>query len=124
MDRITAQQDVSAVTAAAVMLRREVYEAVGGLDEAFAVALNDMDLCMKIRAVGWRIIYDPEAELYHYESRSRGSDDTREKRLLWEKEYDLFLTRWEGVIAEGDPYYNPNLSLTAQDFSLRPFTLE
>ncbi len=124
MNRIEAQQDLSAVTAAAVMLRREVYESVGCLDEAFAVALNDMDLCMKIRTAGYRIVYDPCAQLYHYESKSRGSDDTREKRLLWEKEYDLFLDRWEETIAKGDPYYSPNLSLTAQDYSLRPFTLE
>lgn len=111
-------QDLSAVTGACMMLKRSVYEEVGGLDEAFAVAFNDIDLCMKIRKAGYLIVYNPYAELLHYESKSRGYEDTEEKIKRFHSEIALFQSRWKTFLGQGDPYYNPNLSLDRNDFSL------
>ena len=111
-------QDLSAVTAACMMIKRSVFEEVGGLDEAFAVAFNDIDLCMKIRKAGHLIVYNPYAELYHYESKSRGYEDTEEKLKRFHSEIALFQTRWRVFLEQGDPYYNPNLSLNRNDFSV------
>lgn len=111
-------QDLSAVTAACVMIPRKVYEEVGGFDEAYAVAFNDVDLCMKIRKAGYLVVYNPQAELMHYESKSRGYEDTEEKQLRFESEIRLFRSRWIDFLEAGDPYYNPNLTLDRNDFSL------
>ena len=111
-------QDLSAVTAACLMVKRSVYEEVGGLDEAFAVAFNDVDLCMKIRKAGHLIVYNPYAELSHYESKSRGYEDTEEKLKRFHSEIQLFQTRWRVFLEQGDPYYNPNLVLDRNDFSV------
>ena len=111
-------QDLSAVTAACMMVKRSVFEEVGGLDEAFAVAFNDVDLCMKIRKAGYLIVYNPYAELFHYESKSRGYEDTEEKLKRFHSEIELFQTRWRLFLEQGDPYYNPNLSLNRNDFSV------
>ncbi len=111
------QQNVSAVTAACLMLPAKVYEQVNGLDESFAVAFNDIDFCMRIRQAGYHIIFTPFAELYHYESISRGSDETPEKRVRFVSEVERFQTRWKKELAAGDPYYNPNLTLDREDFS-------
>lgn len=119
MGRLSYAQDVSAVTAACVMLRREVWDQVGGLDETFKVAFNDVDLCMRIRQAGYLIIFTPFAELYHYESKSRGLDEAPEKRARFLGEVERFQTRWAKELAEGDPYYNPNFSLDKEDFSIR-----
>ena len=108
----------SAVTAACMMLRREVYEAVGGLDEKFAVALNDVDLCMRLRKAGYLIVYTPFSCWYHYESVSSGYEDTPEKKARFEREVKLFRADWAETVDAPDPYYNPNFSL-----KLTPFTL-
>ena len=117
--RLITVQNYSAVTAACMMLRRSVYEEVGQLDPAFAVAFNDVDLCMRIRKAGYLIVWTPFAELYHYESKSRGMDNTPEKEARFYREVDLFHERWDKELAAGDPYYNPNLTLNREDFSLR-----
>lgn len=112
-------QNVSAVTAACMMIRKKVFEEVGGFDENLAIAFNDVDLCLKIREKGYLIVYTPFAELYHHESLSRGYENSPEKldRLLKEAKY--LRDRWGGVIDKGDPYYNPNLTLDVEDFSIR-----
>ena len=97
----------------------EDFEAVGGFDEEFVVAFNDIDLCMKIRDMGKKIVFTPYAELYHYESKSRGLEDTPEKQYRFEKEITRFREKWEDQLKNGDPYYSPNLSVTEGDCSLR-----
>lgn len=116
--RIKMAQDYSAVTAACVMVKRTVFEEVEGFDEKYAVAFNDVDLCMKIRRAGYLIVYNPHAELNHYESKSRGYEDTEEKIKRFNSEIDLFQSRWGDFLEKGDPYYNPNLTLDRADFSL------
>lgn len=111
-------QNLSAVTAACMMVKRSVYEEVGGLDEAYAVAFNDVDLCMKIRKAGHLIVYNPYAELMHYESKSRGYEDTEEKIKRFASEIQLFQSRWCDFLEQGDPYYNPNLTLDRNDFGI------
>ena len=98
------------------MLRRDVWEKVNGLDEDWAVAFNDVDLCMRIRKAGWLIVWTPYAELYHLESRSRGLDDTPEKQALLNQEAQQFQARWAKKLEAGDPYFNPNFSLFRSDF--------
>ena len=117
--RMAAAQNLSAVTGACMMVPRHVYEEAGGLDESFRIAFNDVDLCMRIRQKGYLVVFTPFAELYHYESRSRGSDETGEKRERFEKEAARFREKWAEETAEGDPYYNPNLTLRREDFSLK-----
>ena len=117
--RIICAQDYSAVTAACMMVKREAFDKVGGLTEELAVAFNDIDFCMKLRAAGYLIVYNPYAELYHYESKSRGLEDTPEKVARFNKEIQIFEKRWPDILRNGDPYYNPNLTLKSQDFSLR-----
>ncbi len=118
--RIICQQDMSAVTAACLMVKKSVFDEVGGLTEELAVAFNDIDFCMKIRKAGYLIVYDPFAELYHYESKSRGLDQGNpEKVRRFEQEVNIFRKRWPEILRDGDPYYNPNLSMVTQDFSLK-----
>lgn len=117
--RIICAQDYSAVTAACMMVKRSVFEEVGGLTEELAVAFNDIDFCMKVRQKGYLVVYNPYAELYHYESKSRGLEDTPEKQERFHKEIRTFETRWPEILKNGDPYYNPNLSLETQNFSLK-----
>ena len=117
--RIICQMDLSAVTAACMMVRKEVFDAVGGFTEELAVAFNDIDLCMKIRSSGHLIVYNPFAELYHYESKSRGLENTPEKKSRFGKELKYFQKKWPEILRDGDPYYSPNLSMITQDFSLR-----
>jgi GT2 family glycosyltransferase len=111
-------QDFSAVTGACLMIRKSLFEKLGGMDEkGLAVAFNDVDLCLKARQAGWRIVWTPYAELYHHESVSRGSDDTPEKQARHKAEAACMRTRWEAFLAR-DPFYNPNLSVERPDFSL------
>ena len=117
--RIICAADVSAVTAACMMVKRSVFETVGGFDEELAVAFNDIDFCLKIRSLGGLVVYNPYAEAYHYESKSRGYEDTPEKIARFHREADEFLKRWPDILQEGDPYYNPNLTLEKADFSLK-----
>ncbi len=113
------QQNVSAVTAACLMVPAKVYKQVNGLDESFAVAFNDIDFCMRIRKEGYLIAFTPFAELYHYESISRGSDEDGDKRQRFVSEVERFQARWKLELEKGDPYYNPNLTLDREDFSLK-----
>lgn len=117
--RLKIAQNYSCVTAACLLTRREVWDEVNGLDEVFKVAFNDVDMCMRIRKAGYLIVWTPFAELYHHESKSRGLEDTPEKRKRFAGEVCLFQTRWAKELAAGDPYYNPNLTLDREDFSLK-----
>ena len=117
--RIICAQDYSAVTAACMMVKKSAFDAVGGLSEELAVAFNDIDFCMKLRKAEYLIVYNPYAELYHYESKSRGLEDTPEKVARFNKEIATFEKKWPEILKKGDPYYNPNLTLKSQDFSLK-----
>ena len=117
--RLRVQQEVSAVTAACMMVDAKVYEDVGGFDEDFAVALNDVDLCLKIRDKDKKIILDPNVLLYHYESKSRGSDEDESKKERFLSEVKRFRSKWKDFLEKGDPYYSPNLTLTMLDCSPR-----
>ncbi len=117
--RIICAQDYSAVTAACMMVKKSAFEEVGGLSEELQVAFNDIDFCMKLRKAGYLIVYNPYAELYHYESKSRGLEDTPEKVARFNREIATFEKRWPEILRDGDPYYNPNLTLDSQDFSLK-----
>ena len=119
MGRIMCAQDYSAVTAACMMTKKSVFDAVGGLTEELEVAFNDIDYCLKVRELGKLVVYNPYAELYHYESKSRGMEDTPEKVERFNSEVAKFCERWEEILRKGDPYYNPNLTLDKADFSLR-----
>lgn len=117
--RANLPQNLSAVTAACLLTRREVYEEVGGLEETLQVAFNDVDYCMKVRDKNYLVVYNPYALLHHYESKSRGLDDTREKIERFESEAMYLDTKWKKIIRYGDPYYNVNLTLHKADFSLK-----
>ncbi|MCD7955384.1 MAG: glycosyltransferase family 2 protein [Lachnospiraceae bacterium] len=119
MHREALQQDLSAVTAACMMIKREAYDAAGGFEERLGVAFNDVDFCLKVREAGYLVVYDPYAELYHYESKTRGPEDTEEKARRFQSEIEYMRTRWIRILKEGDPYYNPNLSLSKWNYSLR-----
>ena len=111
--------NLSAVTSACMMLRKDLFEEVGGFDENLAITFNDVDLCLKIRDKGYLIVYTPYAELYHHESKSMGYDDTPEKMERFLKEIQYIRDKWGEVIDKGDSYYNPNLTLDKVDFSIR-----
>jgi GT2 family glycosyltransferase len=101
-----------------MLIRKSVFHEAGGFDEVnLAVAFNDVDLCLRIRECGYRIVWTPYAELYHYESISRGSDLSSGHIKRFRREANYFAERWPGVIAH-DPYYNPNLALNTKDFWL------
>ena len=117
MHRASVQMNLSGVTAACAMVKRSVYEEMGGLEEKLSVAFNDVDLCLKIVTSGYRIVYDPFVELYHYESRSRGVDD--EKKERHKKEVQYAQEKWKDFLKDGDPCYNKNLTLSKHNFSLR-----
>ncbi len=110
--RARVAQTLSAVTGACLLVRRELYERIGGLDESLQVAFNDIDFCLRLRALGYRNVWTPFAELYHHESASRGTEDTDEKRRRFAQEVDSMLERW-GEQLSLDPAYNVNLSLTS-----------
>ncbi len=118
MGRLCYAQDVSAVTGACLMIARSKYDEVGGFDEGFAVSLNDVDFCLKLREKGYLNVFTPFAELYHYESLSRGLDLEGKNAERYDRESEHFRTKWKDVLAKGDPYYNPNFSLDRSDFSL------
>ena len=117
--RIICAQDYSAVTAACMMVKREAFDKVHGLSEEFQVAFNDIDFCLRLGKAGYLVVYNPYAELYHYESKSRGLEDTPEKVARFNREIASFEKRWPEILRDGDPYYNPNLTLESQDFSLK-----
>ncbi len=118
-NRAIALQNLAAVTAACLMVRREIYQQVGGLDEKLAVAFNDVDFCLRVQTAGYRNVWTPFADLYHHESATRGSDMSPEKYQRFLSEIRLMEDRWAGKF-DRDPAYNPNLSLSVQ---VHPFTL-
>ncbi|MEG1137041.1 MAG: glycosyltransferase family 2 protein [Lachnospiraceae bacterium] len=117
--RIVSTQDLSAVTAACMMISRETFDLVNGFDEDYAVAFNDVDLCMKVREIGKLIVYNSNVELYHHESKSRGKEETEEQKKRFGREVERFRHKWPKILSEGDPYYNVNLTLKRGDCSLR-----
>lgn len=119
MGRLCYAQNVMAVTGACLMMRRSLYEELGGLDESFAVSLNDVDLCIRAWKTGRLNVFTPFAELYHFESISRGLDDQGEKAQRYNRESEAFRAKWKELLEKGDPYYNPNFSLDRSDFALR-----
>lgn len=119
MGRLCYAQNVSAVTGACLMVRKSFYEQVGGLEESLAVSLNDVDFCLRLRELGKLNIFTPFAELYHYESESRGDDLHGENAVRYNEEAALFRERWKTLLDQGDPYYNPNFTLERSDYSLK-----
>ncbi len=138
MGKLCYAQNVSAVTGACMMVKKSLFDELGGLDEDFAVALNDVDLCLRIRQKGYLIVFTPFAELFHFESKSRGSDikkgyvSRKEKKAVaadagaqsereerYNKESAQFKAKWKKELEAGDPYYNPNFTLDRSDYSLR-----
>ena len=119
MGKLCYAQNVSAVTAACLLVSRKKYDEVGGLDESFRVALNDVDFCLKLREKGYLNIFTPYSELYHYESISRGSDLEGANMARLDKEAEDFKSKWKEILDKGDPYYNPNFSLDHNDYSLK-----
>ncbi len=119
MGRLCYAQDVSAVTGACLLVKKSIFEEVGGLDESFAISLNDVDFCLKLREKGYLNVFTPFAELYHFESVSRGLDDNGEKARRYNRESEQFRQKWKEVLEAGDPYYNPNFSLDRSDFALK-----
>ena len=119
MGRLCYAQNVSAVTGACLLVKKALFEEAGRLDESFAVSLNDVDFCLKLREKGYLNVFTPFAELYHFESISRGLDDNGEKALRYNKESERFREKWKDVLKAGDPYYNANFSLDRSDFALK-----
>ena len=117
--RLRTIANYSAVTAACLMVRKEVYLQVGGLDETLSVAFNDVDFCLKLTQMGYYNVWLPHVKLYHHESKSRGQEDTPEKLARFRKEIERIQQRW-GSLLINDPFYNPNLTLEHEDYSLRP----
>jgi GT2 family glycosyltransferase len=125
MGKLCYAQDVSAVTGACLMVKKELFEAADGLDESFRIALNDVDFCLRLREMGYLNVFTPFAELYHFESASRGSDMVdAAKAKRYEEESQYFREKWKTVLEKGDPYYNPNFSLDYSDYSLRTVPVE
>ncbi|MDD3218364.1 MAG: glycosyltransferase family 2 protein [Lachnospiraceae bacterium] len=119
MARLISTQDLSAVTAACMMTPRKLFDQVGGFDEKYQVAFNDVDYCMKIRESGHLVVYHAYVELYHYESKSRGKEETEQQRKRFQSEMHLFQSKWPDILKNGDPYYNPNLTVSKGDCSLK-----
>ena len=113
-------QNMSAVTAACIMAPRKMYEAVGNMDEKFEVAFNDVDFCLKIREQGKLIVYNPYVQFIHYESKSRGFEDTLEKQKRFKGEVERFQKKWKKILKDGDPYYNINLRLDNDQCAIKP----
>ena len=122
--RAMSTQDYSAVTAACMMSKKSLFDTVGGFSEELAVAFNDIDYCMKVRKAGKLVVYNPYALLYHYESKSRGLEDTPEKVARFNREIRIFSDKWPEILRDGDPYYNPNLTLRKSNFALRDLKKE
>lgn len=118
LHRAATQMNYSAVTAALMMVKKEAYEKVGGLEEALSVAFNDVDFCLRVRNEGYLIVYDPQVEAYHYESKSRGAEDSAEKVARFQTEIEFMRNRWENLLKQGDPNYNINFSRVRADYSL------
>ncbi len=120
LHKASIQQDLSAVTAACMMMKAEAFHGAGGFTEELAVAFNDIDLCLKVRRAGYLVVYDPYVKMYHYESKTRGAEDDEEKIRRFQREIEYMRGHWLDILKGGDPYYNKNLSLTKWNYSLRP----
>ena len=118
MGRLCYAQDVTAVTGACLLVGRQQYDEVGGLDEAFSVAFNDVDFCLKLRRAGYLNVFTPFCELFHYESKSRGMEEG-EKLKRFQNEVALFREKWKAELEAGDPYFNPNFSLDYSDYTIK-----
>ena len=117
--RLQVAQHTSGVTAACMVVRREAWDQVGGLDgQNLPIAFNDVDFGLRLREAGWGVVWTPYAELFHHESVSRGPDDVGPRASAFAREVDYMQKRWGPQVLRLDPYYNPNLSLTVEDFSL------
>ena len=124
MGRLNYVQDVYGDTAACLLIRKEIYDEVHGLDESYAVAFNDVDFCVRVREAGYTNVFTPFAQLYHYESKSRGMEDNPEKQKRFQGEVLRFQARWGDLLAKGDPCTNPNFDIQRGDFSLKILPLE
>ena len=118
MSRAYLSSDYSAVTAACLMISKDIYNEVGGLCEEYAVAFNDVDFCMKVRSKGYLVVYDAFSQWYHYESKSRGYEDTEEKQLRFKGEIETFKSKWQKELDEGDTFYNRNFPLNTESYTL------
>ena len=107
------------MTGACLLTPAKVFREVGGFDEGFVLAFNDVDLCLQILSKGYRVVWTPDAELYHLESKTRGPEDTAEKEARFKREIDLFHVKWGEFLKKGDPYYSPHFRLDRSDFALR-----
>ena len=116
--RLKLVQNVSAVTGACLVVRKELYFEVGGLEESLTVAFNDVDFCLKVRDAGYRNVWTPYAELYHHESVSRGYENSRKRRKRFRGEVAYMQEKW-GDALYSDPFYSPHLTLDREDFSIR-----
>ncbi|WP_158075998.1 glycosyltransferase family 2 protein [Salinivibrio sp. PR5] len=116
--RLACSQNYSAVTAACLLVKRSLYESVGGLDEKLTVAFNDVDFCLKVQQAGYYNLWTPRATLYHYESKSRGKEDTPAKKAREQQEITLMKQRWPAII-QNDPHYSRHLTRHREDFTLR-----
>ena len=124
MGRLNYVQDVYGDTAACLLIRKEIYDEVHGLDESYAVAFNDVDFYVRVREAGYTNVFTPFAQLYHYESKSRGMEDNPEKQKRFQGEVLRFQARWGDLLAKGDPCTNPNFDIQREDFSLKILPLE
>lgn len=115
----TVVRRMAAVTAACMLVKKAAFDEAGGFTEELGVAYNDIDLCMKLSRAGWQILYDPFAQLYHYESQTRGLELSAEKAQRVRREADLFVRTWKEELDRGDLFYHPNLTLEKADFSLK-----
>ncbi len=117
--RLMFTQNVAAVTGACLLMPRAVFEQIGGFDEGFVLAFNDVDICLKVLQAGYRVVWTPDALLYHLESKTRGYEDTPEKQERFKRECDLFHAKWGDFLKAGDPYYSPHFRLDRHDFALK-----
>jgi GT2 family glycosyltransferase len=115
--RALLEQDLSCVTAACMVMRREVFDSIGGFNEKFAIAFNDVDLCVRVRRLGWRILWTPAVEMYHHESASLGKHNAPQRQALFAEEVKLMRATW-GDMLDADPHFNPNLSLATPYYTL------
>ena len=119
LHKASIQMDYSAVTAACMMVKKHVYEELGGFEEKLTVAFNDVDFCLRAGRAGYLVVYNPRVELYHDESKSRGAEDSPEKIRRFQEEIEFMRSRWIDLLKAGDPCYNKNLTLSKWNYSLR-----